>query len=55
MLYNPRLHEAYRIENGILVRLVDEAVDVGPGAHQRLMAYDGDDASLDPGTTAQAG
>lgn len=49
------LHKAYRIEDGILARLADEAVDVGPGAHQRSMAYEGEVASLDPGTTAQAG
>ena len=38
MLYNPRLHMAYRIEDGIPVLLVDEAVDVGPAEHERLMA-----------------
>jgi len=38
VLYNPRLHKAYRIENGIPVLLVDEAVDVGPEEHERLMA-----------------
>lgn len=37
VLCNPRLHKAYRIENGILVRLIEEAVDVEPGAHQRSM------------------
>jgi uncharacterized protein YbaR (Trm112 family) len=36
-LYNPRLHRAYRIEDGIPVLLVDEAVDVGPEEHQLLM------------------
>jgi hypothetical protein len=49
------LHKANRIEDEIPARLVDEAVDVGPGAHQRLLTYEGDDVSLDPGTTAQAG
>ena len=38
LLYNPRLHKAYRIEDGIPVLLVDEAVDVGPEEHERLMA-----------------
>ena len=38
VLYNPRLHKAYRIEDGIPVLLVDEAVDVGPDEHARLMA-----------------
>lgn len=37
-LYNPRLRRAYRIEDGIPVLLVDEAVDVGPEEHERLMA-----------------
>ena len=38
VLYNPRLHKAYRIEDGIPVLLVDEAVDIGSEEHQRLMA-----------------
>jgi uncharacterized protein len=38
LLYNPRLHKAYRIEDGIPVLLVDEAVDVGPEEHEHLMA-----------------
>lgn len=38
LLYNPRLHKAYRIEDGIPVLLVDEATDVGPDEHERLMA-----------------
>lgn len=41
VLYNPRLHKAYRIEDGIPVLLVDEAVDVGPEEHERLMAAAG--------------
>jgi uncharacterized protein YbaR (Trm112 family) len=41
VLYNPRLHKAYRIEDGIPVLLVDEAVDVGPEEHERLMAQSG--------------
>jgi len=35
VLYNPRLRKAYRIEDGIPVLLIDEAVDVGPEEHQR--------------------
>lgn len=38
LLYNPRLRRAYRIDDGIPVLLVDEAVDVGPEEHERLMA-----------------
>lgn len=41
VLYNPRLHKAYRIEDGIPVLLVDEASDVGPEEHDRLMAHAG--------------
>jgi uncharacterized protein YbaR (Trm112 family) len=37
-LYNPRLQRAYRIEDGIPVLLVDEAVQVGDDEHARLMA-----------------
>lgn len=37
-LYNPRLRKAYRIDEGIPVLLVDEAVDVGPDEHKRLMS-----------------
>lgn len=37
MLYNPRLHKAYRIENGIPVLLADEARDVSDEEHQRLI------------------
>ena len=37
-LYNPRLHRAYRIEDGIPVLLVDEAIAVTDDAeHQRLL------------------
>ena len=41
-LYNPRLHKAYRIENGIPVLLVDEAVDVEPEEHLRLLDVAGE-------------
>ena len=37
VLYNPRLRRAYRIEDGIPVLLVDEAVDVSEEEHQRLL------------------
>lgn len=51
-LYNPRLHKAYRIEDGIPVLLVDESVDIAPEEHRRLVTLAGGDDSLDPGTTA---
>jgi uncharacterized protein YbaR (Trm112 family) len=38
LLYNPRLRRAYRIEGGIPVLLVDEAVTITDDAeHQRLL------------------
>ena len=41
VLYNPRLRKSYRIDDGIPVLLVDEAADVGPEEHDRLMARAG--------------
>lgn len=41
LLYNPRLRRAYRIDDGIPVLLVDEAVDVGDEEHARLVAAAG--------------
>jgi uncharacterized protein len=38
VLYNPRLRRAYRIEEGIPVLLIDEAVEVSDQEHARLMA-----------------
>jgi len=38
MLYNPRLRRGYRIDDGIPVLLVDEAVDIDPEEHERLLA-----------------
>jgi uncharacterized protein YbaR (Trm112 family) len=38
-LYNPRLRRAYRIEDGIPVLLVDEAVSIDDDAeHERLLS-----------------
>lgn len=39
-LYNPRLHRAYRIDDGIPVLLIDEAETVGDDEHARLTALD---------------
>ncbi|KUH94283.1 hypothetical protein AU189_04805 [Mycolicibacterium acapulense] len=45
-LYNPRLRRAYRIDDGIPVLLIDEAVDITDDAeHQRML----DRASGEPG------
>ena len=41
VLYNPRLHRAYRIDDGIPVLLVDEADVVGDEEHARLIAQAG--------------
>jgi uncharacterized protein YbaR (Trm112 family) len=38
VLYNPRLRRVYRIEDGIPVLLVDEAVEVDDQEHTQLMA-----------------
>jgi uncharacterized protein YbaR (Trm112 family) len=38
LLYNPRLRRAYRIDDGIPVLLIDEAVDVDQARHDDLMA-----------------
>lgn len=40
-LYNPRLHRKYRIDDGIPVLLVDEAVSVDDDEHRRLVASAG--------------
>ncbi|MCH9669057.1 MAG: Trm112 family protein [Actinomycetia bacterium] len=39
-LYNPRLRRKYRIDEGIPVLLVDEAVTVDDDEHLRLLAAD---------------
>jgi uncharacterized protein YbaR (Trm112 family) len=40
VLYNPRLRRAYRIEAGVPVLLVDEAVTIDDDAeHQRLLEH----------------
>ncbi|MFV9636074.1 Trm112 family protein [Mycobacterium neumannii] len=37
-LYNPRLRRAYRIDDGIPVLLIDEAIDITDDAeHQRML------------------
>jgi uncharacterized protein len=38
LLYNPRLRRAYRIDDGIPVLLVDEAIEVSDEEHARLIA-----------------
>ena len=40
-LYNPRLRRKYRIDDGIPVLLIDEAVDVDDDEHERLVAAAG--------------
>ena len=36
-LYNPRLRRKYRIDDGIPVLLIDEAVTVDDAEHERLV------------------
>ena len=38
LLYNPRLHKAYAVRDGIPDMLVDDATGVSPAEHERLMA-----------------
>jgi uncharacterized protein YbaR (Trm112 family) len=38
LLYNPRLHRAYRVQDGIPVMLIDEATAVDDAEHARLTA-----------------
>ncbi|CAN3129011.1 Trm112 family protein [Mycobacterium sp. smrl_JER01] len=40
-LYNPRLRRKYRVDDGIPVLLVDEAVAVDDDEHRRLMSSAG--------------
>jgi len=40
-LYNPRLRRKYRIDDGIPVLLIDEAVSVDDDEHARLVAAAG--------------
>jgi len=40
-LYNPRLRRKYRIDDGIPVLLIDEAVTVDDAEHERLVAAAG--------------
>jgi uncharacterized protein len=37
ILYNPRLHRSYAVNDGIPVMLVDEATAVDDAEHDRLM------------------
>jgi uncharacterized protein YbaR (Trm112 family) len=37
-LYNPRLRRKYRVEDGVPVMLVEEAVTLSPADHEALMA-----------------
>lgn len=42
-LYNPRLHRAYRIDDGIPVLLVDESRQVDDAEHAEFVAMAGGD------------
>jgi uncharacterized protein YbaR (Trm112 family) len=51
VLYNPRLKKSYRVEDGVPVMLVDEAVDVSDAEHDRLMAKADKDGVRSTGST----
>jgi len=36
VLYNPRLHKSYRVDDGVPILLVEEATDVTDTEHERL-------------------
>jgi uncharacterized protein YbaR (Trm112 family) len=36
ILYNPRLHKSYRVDDGVPILLVEEATDVSDAEHERL-------------------
>jgi uncharacterized protein YbaR (Trm112 family) len=38
LLYNPRLHRAYKVVDSIPVMLIDESIEVDEPEHQRLVA-----------------
>ena len=38
VLYNPRLHRVYAVQDDIPVMLIDEATDVDDAEHARLVA-----------------
>ena len=51
VLYNPRLHRVYAVQDDIPVMLIDEATDVDDGEHARLVAKaeaDGIRPTFDP-------
>ena len=51
VLYNPRLHRVYAVQDDIPVMLIDEATDVDDAEHARLVAKaeaDGIRPTFDP-------
>jgi len=51
VLYNPRLHRVYAVQDDIPVMLIDEATDVDDAEHSRLVAKaeaDGIRPTFDP-------
>ncbi len=55
ILYNPRLHRAYKIVDSIPVMLIDEAVSVDEAEHQRLVAKAEAGGATETGTPAPSG
>jgi uncharacterized protein len=50
-LYNPRLRRAYRIEDGVPVLLIDEAVSVTDEAEHEGMLARGQEGQGNPGSS----
>jgi uncharacterized protein YbaR (Trm112 family) len=53
VLYNPRLHRAYVVRDGIPVLLVDESSAVGDTEHDRLMAKAADGGAVETGSAGR--
>jgi uncharacterized protein YbaR (Trm112 family) len=50
LLYNLRLHRAYKVVDSIPVMLIDESIEVDEGEHQRLVAKAQVDGVRETGT-----
>lgn len=51
LLYNPRLHRSYRVDDDIPVMLIDESTTVTDAEHERLLAR-ADAEGIEPTFTA---
>lgn len=53
LLYNPRLHKGYAVEDEIPIMLVDESRDVDEAEHERLMAKAGSGGVAETGSAGR--